>query len=407
MKRNKYKKVNLDGEVLIHQPRLYTQYIIAICIIVFVSSAFMVFGTYDKKVRVTGSITTSKGITKIIASESGIIRKQFFGGGDSVSQKGVLYNISKKRSSSEKEDVNADLLANLSQAKLLQSEKYQDHQKLAYITASYYASKLSEKESELTHLLNEVSLTEQQIEISKANLAKFEQLKEAEYVDQTQYNERLTAHIRQEIEKEKIMYRVAATRSELVDLKNKILAHPITTRIEGYETQQSLSQLEQQVIEVSARRDYSIVSPTDGFVATNLTKQGEAVLAGQTLMTILPNDFEVVAELYVPSGSIGFVQEGQPVSMRYSAFPFEHYGLYGGTISEVSQVISEADELNAKNLTTAMYKVTVKLTSQTVTVKGQEQPLQVGMELDATIILETRSLLQWMMAPIYSLRDQI
>ena len=249
---------------------------------------------------------------------------------------------------------------------------------------------------------------EKQLEISNDNLTRFEKLRLTGNVGDIQYNERKASLIGIEINKEQIMFRIAATRSDIVDLKNQLLVHPITSKIEENEIRQSLNQFEQQIIEVSARRDYNIASPTNGLIATDLTKEGEAVKAGQTLMTILPSDSLLHAELYVPSDSIGFVKEGQHVSMRYSAFPFEHYGLYDGTVSEVSKVISQPGELaEATGLAQAVYKVTVTLDSQKVNIDGKQQPLQVGMELNATITLESRSILQWMLAPIYSLRGRV
>ena len=42
------------------------------------------------------------------------------------------------------------------------------------------------------------------------------------------------------------------------------------------------------------------------------------------------------------------------------------------------------------------------LTKKTVTAYGKEEPLQSGMGFDANLVLETRTLLEWVFEPVYS-----
>jgi membrane fusion protein len=131
------------------------------------------------------------------------------------------------------------------------------------------------------------------------------------------------------------------------------------------------------------------------------------VQRGTSLLTIIPKDSLLQAELYVPAQSIGFIQKGQIVSMRYSAFPYQQFGLQDGRVKSVSKVISLPDEIaTSVSLSGAVYKVIVDLSSQYVHAKGQERSIQVGMELDASIALEHRTLFEWILAPVYSLKDK-
>jgi hypothetical protein len=47
---------------------------------------------------------------------------------------------------------------------------------------------------------------------------------------------------------------------------------------------------------------------------------------------------------------------------------------------------------------------TVKLNKQTVTAYGKEQPLQSGMLVDASILLDRRTLFQWVFEPLIPFR---
>ena len=42
------------------------------------------------------------------------------------------------------------------------------------------------------------------------------------------------------------------------------------------------------------------------------------------------------AELLAPSSAVGFIHQGGRVLLRYSAFPYQKFGEYGGTVVTVS-----------------------------------------------------------------------
>jgi Cation efflux system protein CusB domain 1 len=53
------------------------------------------------------------------------------------------------------------------------------------------------------------------------------------------------------------------------------------------------------------------------------------------------------AELLAPSTSIGFLRPGQRVLLRYSAFPYQKFGEYWGTVTEISRAALQTEELKA------------------------------------------------------------
>lgn len=403
-----YKHQRLYGDVLITQPKIYSQFIFVIFGLVMVGLIFLVMGTYTKSTRVEGVITTAKGLTKIIATAPGTIKQQLIKGGDNIVSGDVLYNISTKRQSNENQDLDADVLTQLFNSKSLLETKLESHGKLSTLKYKLYAKEITEKEESLVHLLKGIGYMVESILISNKALNKIESLLSEGDIVETGYDDLKLRLLNAQTTKEDMELRIVTTRGDIEQLKYQLRAHPVSSKIELNEIRQSINKVEQQIIQTSKNRNYRIVSSVDGIIATNLTKVGETVLTGQTLMTILPTESLFMAELYVPSESIGLVEKGQKVSMRYSAFPYEHYGLYDGTVSDISKVISRPNELNkVSHLTQSVYIVTVNLASQTVNVDEKQLPLQVGMAISASITLESRSLIQWILAPIYSLRGRL
>ena len=53
-----------------------------------------------------------------------------------------------------------------------------------------------------------------------------------------------------------------------------------------------------------------------------------------------------------------------------------------------------------------VYRVRVRVESGNIQAYGLPQPLQSGMQLEADIMLDTRTLVEWILEPIYSIRGK-
>ena len=135
---------------------------------------------------------------------------------------------------------------------------------------------------------------------------------------------------------------------------------------------------------------------------------GQSVTADAAFATILPAGSKLQVELLVPTRAIGFVTKGKEVALRYEAFPYERFGQYRGVIADVSQTVwSPGDKVGPLVVREPAYRITAKLDRQTVEAMGQEIPLRSGMLVNADILLEKRSLLEWIFEPVLQLRGRL
>ncbi|MBL4836590.1 MAG: HlyD family efflux transporter periplasmic adaptor subunit [Kordiimonadaceae bacterium] len=131
------------------------------------------------------------------------------------------------------------------------------------------------------------------------------------------------------------------------------------------------------------------------------TAIGRSVQAGQPLFSILPEGSVLEAELFVPSRAVGFVEEGQEVRLLYDAFPYQRFGSFTATITKVTKTILAPNETFAPfEVKEPVYWVTAKLTAKNITARGSEIALQSGMTLQANIVLERRSFIDWLLEPL-------
>jgi membrane fusion protein len=145
-------------------------------------------------------------------------------------------------------------------------------------------------------------------------------------------------------------------------------------------------------------------------VATLLAAPGQAVVAGQTLATLLPAGAALQAELWVPTRAAGFVHPGTPVWLRVDAFPYARFGQLPAHVREVSRSAVHAGELGESDGAAAppgqdVFRVIVTLD----TVPADAAPawrasLKAGMRVQASLVAERRTLLQWALEPLAALR---
>jgi membrane fusion protein len=105
---------------------------------------------------------------------------------------------------------------------------------------------------------------------------------------------------------------------------------------------------------------------------------------------------------------VGFAEKGQPVQLRYAAFPYQKFGLQQGTVASVSRSPVSPAQLppglahlaSGTGAREALYQLTVELASQQVLAYGQATSLRAGMTLDAAVVQERRRVIEWVFEPL-------
>jgi membrane fusion protein len=157
-----------------------------------------------------------------------------------------------------------------------------------------------------------------------------------------------------------------------------------------------------------AQQGYIVKAPAAGTVTALQVAAGQAVDPQRPLMVISSEGGQAVAEVYVPSRAVGFLEQGQKVRIRYDAFPYQRFGAATGHVKAVSATVLRPEELQAPmEVREPMYRVLVSLDRGTVKAYGRDYRVQPGFALTADIILEERSFMSWLLDPLISLRGRL
>jgi membrane fusion protein len=176
----------------------------------------------------------------------------------------------------------------------------------------------------------------------------------------------------------------------------------------------SLASVGQESAENATRSRLIVTAPRAGRITGLTQSTGAWVQGGQTLATLLPlsggthpQDVPLQAHLYASNRTVGFVQPGQPVWLRYAAYPYQKFGLALGEVVDLSQTPLAPQDLpmgvqSAAPAGEPLYRITVNLSRQTLQAYGRAQPLRAGMALDADIVQDKRAVWEWVLEPAYA-----
>ena len=108
----------------------------------------------------------------------------------------------------------------------------------------------------------------------------------------------------------------------------------------------------------------------------------------EPLVQIIPSK-DAIAKVYITNKDIGFVKIGQQVDVRIDTFNFSEFGDVKGTIEWIGSDALPPDQIYPF----ARFPAKIRLSQQTLTVKGSDIQLKPGMSVKANIKLRDRTVM--------------
>jgi len=208
---------------------------------------------------------------------------------------------------------------------------------------------------------------------------------------------------------------IASARSTIEQQERKIAQVTADYRrqlqTERVEVAPQMEKVSQEVAKQEHRHEYlELKAPQDGVVKDLATHTvGTVTSPGTILMTLVPKDEILRAEVWVKNDDIGFVRETQPARVKLAAFTFQKYGMLDGEVAQVSADSAEqgglapgtAGQSRAGNGAVPLaYRTLVNLKNQFLEADGERYRLAPGMQVSAEIHLGTRTVLEYLLSPV-------
>ena len=188
---------------------------------------------------------------------------------------------------------------------------------------------------------------------------------------------------------------------KIANLTSQYRSHLQNERVE---TQAQLAKLDQEATKQSYRQSMLELRAPQGGIVKDLatTTIGAVVAPGTVLLTIVPKDEPLIAEIRVSHDDIGFVEPGQLVKLKLAAYPFQKYGMLEGTVKTIAADVSSANAGDTKTSAPVDlgFKAIVALNSQQLTARGQPFVLNSGMQVTAEIRQGERTVIEYLLNPV-------
>jgi membrane fusion protein len=390
------------GETTLARPVAYWVYTLLAASIALLLLGVAIWGEYTRRERVEGHLALDVGAARILIPDAGRVSELLIKEGDEVQAGAPIARITYDRSTAETSSTE------LASRKLLLEREQRQVQELGEQQAAQVRKRMKDLEGELAQADREIKLQETRVKSAREQATRFQQLAQEKFVSELVAKQKVDEVTEQEIKLQALRRTRLQVERDLSAARMEEPSIQLRSRGQVDQVSRQLSEIQEGLASAEARRETVIKAPVSGTVTNIAVAKGQSVPADTPLATVLPKGSGLHVELLVPSRAIGFIAKGQEVVLRYEAFPHERFGQYKGTVVEIGRnVWSPGEKIGPLAVKEPVYRVDVKLERQSVVALGNEIALRPGMLVNADILLERRTLLEWLFEPVLQLRGRM
>lgn len=402
------------GQVILTRPfsflfLTFCAFLIALCIII-----FLIFGSYTNKTTVEGQLLPTMGVVRVYSSDIGTITHKFVEDGNFVKAGEPLFKLSTSRFG-EKGNVQAKLAAEANLKKTLALQELERLKRIHQNEQKNVHNNIHRLNNQLENIKQQITGQNRQIRLAEETLNKNKFLASQGAVSQ---QDKMTAEshlLEQRSRLESLKREQNNAIRELDEQKITLSSLPERHKTELSQLNRAITEMNQEILDFDLKSEQTIRASKSGYISTINVDIGQQVEPSKLLLSIVPEQTELVANLYIPSKAVGFIKPKDKVVLRYQAYPYQKFGHATGEIISVARTALGKQELsglgiifsNPTLLNEPAYLVKVKLEKQTIKAYGENKPLQIGMILEADILHERKKLYEWVLDPLYSISGKI
>lgn len=383
---------------------------LAILLVVFSATT-----TIARRTTVPGLLVPAEGIVQVSSNTAGLVGKRSVAEGSFVRAGDTLLVIL-----TDREATNGDTASQVDAILRKRDSSISTTKRLAEVQAGIRRAGLNDRigrlDQEAKQAEAELSLAKQRLALAEKSLLRFEQLTTSGFISPMQLQTKQEEVI-------DLKARVQASARALAAIERDRASTAVEYTGVSAQLQSQLEEIDRErfaiatdVAENQTRRQIVIKATHDGILSAYHVSVGSFVQSGQVLGTFLPQSRQdtrplLHAELYAPSRTAGFVRPGNEVWIRYSSYPFQKFGMAKAVVDLVSPTPINPQDLptgQSQGLLTAartnepMFRIIARLESQSLLGFGRPIDLSPGTTLEANIVQERRTILEWITDPLWT-----
>jgi len=386
----------LNGRVRIAPPLSWTTTNILLLGVVLITLVFISLADYSRTIEVSGNIDSQQGTPEITAPASGYVTLSVKEG-QSVSAGQNLLSI-EPRIASEQGDLAA--------ARSRQSEAQIEAVKTRTMAARRSAdaareasmARVTAGEAMLSSLAEQLRQSERQTQLARDDYERARVIAERGFVSRRELDERENS-VASSMEREgRIRAEMAMTRGSIENARAEAVRASSDADVTIADADVEIAEARQIEKATENAGRFIIGSPIAGEIASLPVRNGQRVQEGELIAIVARQNEENIARLQVPAASMTGLKEGQSVRVSVDAYPYQTYGTIEASIITISKAARQTED-------GPMFDVEVAMPG-TIESYGRQSRLLPGMTVSARIQTQKRSILEWLLDPLISVKKR-
>ena len=399
----------LHGDILLLPQLSHSLVLGGILIWMGIAAYWLASNTYARKETVQGWLEPVSGVTRVYAKNNGIIKQVLVSDGDKVAKDQPLVIVNGDHILADGSDLESVLLSEYETQRTLLTVQLSRVESIYHRQGQDISQRIAAADESLQLLDDQLITLNKLHNIKTKQVNRLQSLNANNQISAIDMDAAIAQKLELRSEQQSLLRSKVNQRNLIQQLKTEQLLLPDEHANNIDQIQTRLSNIAQEIAQLHGRQTNIIRAPRSGVVTSLQARDGQRAQPTAPILSLVPENSSLTAHLLVPVRSAGFVEVGQQLDIRYDAFPYQKFGLYHGNVSTISEAILLPDELlnAAVPVQEPVYRISAQLLRSTVQAYGKDFPLKPGMTLSADIRLSERSLFQWLLEPIYSLRGRV
>lgn len=369
--------------------------------------SLLLFAEHHRKENVQGFLVPDKGLIRVRSTLAGSIANIHVREGQKVAEGDILISILRSRNSAEGTELGGLLADRLQQRIALTEERIEQNRKLLDTKVESNQSLIASLQGKILNLAEQERLSAEKLELQKSRFKMQQSLHQAGHLPRALLDQSEEAYLSAQQIAAQLHQQLLSLMQDRQFAEAQMAQLPIQFSLTTSQLKQTRAELDQQLGEVQTSFRSVLRASEPGVVTAVQVVEGQSIDPSRSLLTIIPKGSRLIAELLLPTRSIGLVKTGDPARLRFDAFPYQQFGLVAATIIQIDRALLMPDSATPLPLREPVYRVRAVLSQQEIGRAQQTYPLRAGMQVQADILLEKRRLLDWVLEPLLGLRARI
>ncbi|WP_258184782.1 HlyD family secretion protein [Vibrio splendidus] len=402
------KRNRIAGDVVLIQPTSIYLISITVFLLFALSLVFLTQSEYSRKEKVKGYLIPQKGLVKVFSVREGVLEAIYVQEGDYVEIGSPLVRIANSQNMITGVDLSDALIEELSKQISTLEVELDIGEKLFQDDSARLKQQISQLNQSLLSLSKAKNTNKRRLRVKEQQFLKNSKLYENNFISSAQFSIVQDEYLEIMAVNDQLDREVWVIQVDLSDLESQVKSLPERRVLTQASLKRQISELKARQYELENQQAFVKAAPESGVVTAIQPSLGSRINNQSPILSIIPDNSPLEIELLLPTSAAGFVQIGDVIQIRFDAFPYQKFGLAFGAITSIDKaLILPSDKVLPIKMEEATYRVRASIHNQEINAYGKSFPLKVGMIADVDIMLEKRTLLEWILDPIYAIKGQI